>query len=63
MRPIRSFVVRIYRQGKTSLDGVLEDVSSGRSLPFHSSEELWQALKLRRRSAESPKPQREKPPG
>lgn len=54
MRPIRSFVIRIYRQGKHGLDGVVEDVGTGRSIAFHSSDELWQALRLRRRSVAKP---------
>lgn len=49
MRPIRSFVIRIYRQGKSRLDGVVEEVHSGRSVAFHDRDELWQALRPHRR--------------
>jgi hypothetical protein len=49
--PIRSFVVRIYRrQGRGGIDGVVEDVKTGRSRPFHSIAELWDALRGARRS-------------
>ena len=47
MQPIRSYVVRIYRKGKRGMDGVVEDVKSGHSLPFHSVIELWEALRAR----------------
>jgi hypothetical protein len=48
---IRSFVVRIYRRhGRGGLDGVVEDVATGRSRPFHSIAELWAALRGTRRS-------------
>jgi hypothetical protein len=48
--PIRSFVVRIYRHGRDGLDGVVEDVRTGRSRPFHSITELWDALRSPRRA-------------
>jgi hypothetical protein len=49
--PIRSFVVRIYRRtGRGGIDGVVEDVATGRSRPFHSIAELWDALRGLRRS-------------
>jgi hypothetical protein len=49
--PIRSFVVRIYRRhGRVGIDGVVEDVKTGRSRPFHSIAELWDALRGARRS-------------
>lgn len=50
MQPIRSFVIRIYRQGKARVDGVVEDVKSGRSVAFHDSQELWRALHPRARA-------------
>ena len=57
MTPIRSFVVRIYRQGRTGVAGVVEDVQSGRSRPFHSLAELWDALfTTRRRGARTEAP-------
>jgi hypothetical protein len=43
--PIRSYVVRIYRQGRDGVDGVVEDVRTGRARPFHSIAELWAALR------------------
>ena len=45
MQPIRSYVVRIYRQGRGGMDGVVEDVKTGKSAPFHSVAELWDALR------------------
>ena len=48
--PIRSFVVRIYRNGRGGLHGVVEDVKTGRSRPFHSIADLWAALRTTRRS-------------
>ena len=49
--PIRSFVVRIYRRhGRVGIDGVVEDVKTGRSKPFHSVAELWDVLRGARRS-------------
>ena len=50
MDPIRSFVVRIYRNGRGGLHGVVEDVKTGRSRPFHSIADLWAALRTTRRS-------------
>lgn len=63
MRPIRSFVIRIYRQGKSGTDGVVEEVKTGRSVAFHNSEELWQALRPHRRTRAPAKPSEEKPSG
>ena len=49
--PIRSFVVRIYRRhGRDGIDGVVEDVKTGRCRPFHSFAELWEALRATRRA-------------
>jgi hypothetical protein len=55
---IRSFVVRIYRHGRSGLDGVVEDVRTGRSRPFHSITERWDALRAPQRTA----PRREDTP-
>lgn len=47
MQPIRSYVVRIYRQepsGATDVTGVIEDVETGLCRPFHSVAELWNAI-------------------
>ena len=38
------YVIRIYRQDCSGIDGVIEAVVSGELLPFHTSEELWTAL-------------------
>jgi hypothetical protein len=51
MQPIRSFVVRIYRQDRSGLAGTVEDVRTGRSRAFHSLGELWAALRGRARAA------------
>jgi len=53
MQPIRSFVVRIYRQDRSGLAGTVEDVRNGRSRAFQSLAELWAALRGRGRHAES----------
>jgi hypothetical protein len=47
MQPIRSYVVRIYRQEPseaTDVTGVVEDVETGLFRPFHSVVELWKAI-------------------
>jgi hypothetical protein len=55
MQPIRSFVVRIYRQDRSGLAGTVEDVRTGRSRAFQSLAELWAALRGRARAfAETP---------
>lgn len=53
MEPGLTFIVRLYRQTGRRLTGVIEDVRSGRRLPFSSVEELWNALARtpRKRSA------------
>ena len=51
MASIRSYVVRIYRSSRTGMTGVVEDVRNGRTQPFSSVDELWQALRKR-----SPRP-------
>lgn len=63
MQPIRSYVVRIYRRQSEHVDGVVEDVKTGQSRPFHSSADLWQALRGPwRRAAAGSKPGAGKPP-
>lgn len=47
MTSIRSYVVRIYRSGRAGMTGVVEDVRTGRSRPFSSVTELWDALRPR----------------
>jgi len=51
MASIRSYVVRIYRSSRAGITGVVEDVQTGRTQPFSSVTELWQALRKR-----SPRP-------
>jgi hypothetical protein len=51
MASIRSYVVRIYRSSRAGMTGVVEDVQTGRTQPFSSVTELWQALRKR-----SPRP-------
>jgi len=51
MKPIRSFVVRIYRQDRRSLAGLVEDVRTGKSTFFQSFAGLWDALTARSRGA------------
>jgi hypothetical protein len=48
MRELRSYVVRIYRQGARSLVGVLEDTRDGAQRPFESPDQLWALLRQRR---------------
>lgn len=55
MSPIKSFVIRIYRQDRSGLAGTVEDVRTGRSRAFRSLAELWLALSGRR-SAPDPTP-------
>jgi len=44
MEELGVYVIRVYRRDALALDGVVESVKSGESLPFHSTEELWEAL-------------------
>ena len=44
MQEPRSFIVRMYRLDPEGIAGVVEDVGSGRSVPFHSLGELWAVL-------------------
>lgn len=37
----RTFVVRIYRTGESTVDGVVESVATGALTSFHSSADLW----------------------
>jgi hypothetical protein len=39
------YVVRVYRRDSAGLSGVVESVASGEQLPFHTTEELWRALR------------------
>ena len=45
MEELGVYVVRVYRKDSAGMTGVLESVASGEQLPFHTTEELWRALK------------------
>ena len=51
MNPIRSYVVRIYRQDRRSIAGLVEDVRTGKATFFQSFSGLWDALTTRGRSS------------
>jgi hypothetical protein len=53
MSPVRSYVVRIYRSGRAGITGVVEDVKTGRTRPFSSVTELWDALRRSPRATAS----------
>ena len=57
-----TFIVRLYREGRQPVGGVVEDVRTGRCTPFGNSEELWNALSanshLSAKKLEQPKPER-----
>jgi hypothetical protein len=50
MEPGLTYIVRLYRQAGHRLTGVVEDVHSGRRMPFSSVRELWGALSRTPRS-------------
>ena len=41
----RSFVVKVYRQQADAVAGTVQDVRTGRTVPFQTMEELWQAVR------------------
>ena len=45
MRLPRSYIVRVYRQGARSLNGVVEDARTGDQRPFSNVQELWALLR------------------
>jgi hypothetical protein len=45
MDELAVYVVRIYRRDAVGMAGVVESVASGESVPFHTTEELWRALR------------------
>ena len=45
VRQPRSYIVRVYRQGARSLNGVVEDARSGEQRPFSNMQELWMLLR------------------
>lgn len=44
MSLFESYVLRIYRKDGAEVAGVIEDVNTGRPVPFRSPEELWRAI-------------------
>jgi hypothetical protein len=60
MRQPRSYIVRIYRQGARSLNGVVEDARTGEQRSFSSVQALWSLL--RRSSFRSTPPSSERNP-
>ena len=50
MHPVRSFVVRIYRQDRRGIAGQVEDVRTGKSTFFQSFGGLWAVLMGRARA-------------
>lgn len=44
MRDLRSYVVKVYRQHAGGVDGTVQEVRTGRTVPFRTMEELWQAV-------------------
>ena len=57
----RTFIVRLYRQTGNRLVGVIEEVDSGRRVPFSSVDELWKALSAQSRRPPAPSPGSTKP--
>jgi hypothetical protein len=45
MDELAVYVVRIYRRDAAGMAGVVESVASGEHLPFHTTEQLWHALR------------------
>jgi hypothetical protein len=45
VRQPKTYIVRIYRQGARSLNGVVEDARSGEQRAFSSMPELWALLR------------------
>ena len=47
MRDLRSYVVKVYRQQAGYVAGTVQEVSTGRTIPFRTMEELWQAVRAK----------------
>ena len=45
MRDLRSYVVKVYRQVGGGVAGTVQEVRTGRTVPFQTMEELWQAVR------------------
>ena len=54
MKPIHSYVVRIYRRDAEAFAGVIEDVRTSRTAAFKSLADLWQVLSGKRRMSRRP---------
>jgi hypothetical protein len=44
MPELRSYIVRIYRQGACDLTGMVEDPRTGGQRPFRTMQDLWTLL-------------------
>jgi hypothetical protein len=49
VKPIHSYVIRIYRRNADAFAGLIEDVQSSRTVPFHSLADLCEVLSGRKR--------------
>jgi hypothetical protein len=45
VRDLRSYVVKVYRQQAGSVAGTVQEVRTGRTVPFQTKQELWQAVR------------------
>jgi len=45
VREFRSYVVKVYRQQAGNVAGTVQEVRTGRTVPFQTMEELWQAVR------------------
>lgn len=45
MRDLRSYVVKVYRQQAGNVAGTVQEVRTGRTVPFRTMEELWRAVR------------------
>ena len=61
VQPLRSYIVRIYRQGARTLTGIVEDPRSGITRPFETPEDLWAALRAPRAGRKRAKPRAKSP--
>lgn len=54
MKPIRSYLIRIYRRDAQALGGLVENVRTGQAAPFRSLAELCELLSGRKPFARRP---------
>jgi hypothetical protein len=45
VQDLRSYVVKVYRKHAGSMAGTVQEVKTGRTVPFKTMEELWQAVR------------------